>query len=81
MYKGTVWKWMTWNKYVLDLCRMWNLRDTEILNGLPSNISWYMFWKFSFISVLGQPPPHTYQQLPEQETVSNNTAKTERFWT
>jgi hypothetical protein len=26
--------------------RMLNLRDTEILNGFPSNISWYMFLNF-----------------------------------
>jgi hypothetical protein len=30
----------------LNVCRMWNLRDTEILNGFPSNISWYVFLNF-----------------------------------
>jgi hypothetical protein len=30
----------------LNVCRMWNLHYTEILNGFPSNISWHMFLNF-----------------------------------
>jgi flagellar motor switch protein FliM len=34
-------KWVS-----LNMCSMWTLRYTEILNSFPSNISWNMFLNF-----------------------------------